>query len=470
MNADDLSSGRSRASASDIALAAAPRAAPTGSGDAGRSRSLGLAAWLPALAIAVLAFAIYSSSFHSFPVIDRRHSVLADADAANFVVVVRDFDLGEKLGDPYNERNRSVGDIAQKHKIHHVLYGMVGHALYRVLSPVYGAFGHPDRRALYVVNAVIAAANLLLLSMLLRRVNPNRNAVAPFLLFYAAALSTWIFSSIPESWPFSATLVIAFLYLLSSGRASPLALGLVLGVFLLNNIFLAALMLPVALRIGADARDGRWIPRVFSTGIVAVATWAAGLTALSVFDGTLRPDRFVHFTLWFRRFADPGGLPLSDPYVWKSAFSNLYVTSVVSNQGDPSVPQEALRLTLEQSVLGTVATTLYLAVAGLVMVRLAAVLGRSVRAGALLETIRGDASLPVAAFGATMLLVTVVLYYASGFLYSTIVVPTIAVSFCRFLDLSRRPEKILLYSMLLILVVNNAIQVRRFQEALGALS
>ena len=443
-------------------------AAPAGAVlPAARARGPG---WRARLWIALLpaAFAVYAASFHSVAVVERRHSVLGDADAANYVELLRGFDLSRRYGDAYNAHGRSVGDNAQKHKVHHVLYALAGGAAHRALAPAFRAAGLPGERAVYAVNALVAVVNLLLLRALLRRSNPAGNPLFPFLLFYAAALSTWVFSSVPESWPFSATLVLAFLLLLRRTPPSPLVLGAALGVAMLNNVFLAALgvLVPVALLRAGDG-GGRLVRRTAAAAAVSVVVWAAALTALSAAEPMLRPDRFVRYTLWFRQFTEPT-LPRTDPYVWQSAVTNLFVNSVVSNQPDASVPQEALLTTLKGSPLGAAATAAWCALA---LVAVAGIV-RTAREGARGGGARGviaDPAADAALWCAAMLGVTVVVFYMSGFLYSTVVVPALALLLCRHVDLRARWRRALLWGTLGLMVVNNLHQVLRFREALRAL-
>jgi hypothetical protein len=68
-----------------------------------------------------------------------------------------------------------------------------------------------------------------------------------------------------------------------------------------------------------------------------------------------------------------------------------------------------------------------------------------------------------------MLGVTVVLFYPSGFLYSTVVLPAMAVALCRALDLRSRWQRGLLYATLALMLANNLEQVLRFRAALLAL-
>jgi hypothetical protein len=421
-------------------------------------------AWMLLLPVV---FAVLSVSFAGFPVIERTHSVLGDADAANFALLLRDFSLGHKYGNEYQAHHRGLGDNAQKHKIHHVLYAIAGGAVYRAVAPVYHAAGDEDG-ALYAVNALVVIANLLLLAALLKRANVHRNAVFPFLLFYAATLSTWVFGSVPESWPFSATLVLAYALLLQRRPVNAPAMGAVLGVIMLNNVFLAALWVLLALALSVDAKGWALVRRSFVGGVAAIAAWAGGLSLLSLWDGSFRPDRFIRFTLWFKQFTG-ADLPRTDPYVWKSAATNLYVNSVVSNQPDARVPQEALLATLRGGGLGLVSTLAWAAlaiVAGILLVR--AMRGMGKTGG--IRAVAADGGVQAAVWCAVMLGVTVVLFYPSGFLYSTVVVPAMAVVLCRALDLRVPWQKWLLYATLALMLANNLEQVLRFRDALRALS
>ncbi|MCI0525908.1 MAG: hypothetical protein L0Y56_00440, partial [Nitrospira sp.] len=102
-----------------------------------------------------IAFLVYSLSFSDIAIIKQRHSVLGDADAANFMILIEDFNLSEKYGNEYNTENRSLGDIAQKHKVHHVLYAIVGSIIYKIFLTVYQLLGVPSDKALYSVNAFL---------------------------------------------------------------------------------------------------------------------------------------------------------------------------------------------------------------------------------------------------------------------------------------------------------------------------
>ena len=448
------------ATETSLSPAVASRAAPAAARLRDGRRVVALAPLLGMALLVACAFTAYSRSFASIPIIERRHSVLGDADAANFALLLRDFSLRRTYGNPYQAHNRSLGDNAQKHKIHHLLYAMVGGPLDAALRSV----GFAPDRALYSVNALIGCLNLLLLALLLRRVDQFGSPVLPFLLLYAAALSTWVITSVPESWPFSGTLVLLYLLLLDRRPRAAVA-GAVLGVFMLNNIYLTVLvvLVPVGFwRAGLPLR--RALAAGVRAGVVALGVWALCLTALSFFDPSLRPDEFIRFTLWFKRFTQEN-LPPWALYPWKSAFTNLFISSIVSNQPDPAIPQDALLVTLRQSRLGLAATALYVALAAVALVGAVRRLGGGRVAVRLAAAVR-DSGSELWIWCVAMLVWTVVVFYQSGFLYSTVVTPCIVALLYRNLDLRARAPRLLFYTFLAVMLVNNTLQVLAFRAAL----
>ena len=423
---------------------------------------------LRVLVLIALVLGLYPLAFSQYPVIEREHSILGDADAANYVYLLRNFAIDQQIGDEWNRENRSVADIAQKHKVHHVLYAVAGTGIYRAARPVFAALGLSPDGAVYAVNAVIIAINLLLLWALLRGANPNGNPLTPFLLFYAAALSTIIFGSVPESWPFSATLVLLYLLLLRQKFFNTALFGAIIGLFMLNNVFLGALAGLLFLRILRDTPGFVGvIKRTAIAGVCMVATWLAGLTALSVFDESYRPDHFIRYTMWFKQFVRVD-LPKTDPYVWQSASTNLFVNSVVSNQPDPRVPQEALQTTLTSSIIGLIATAAWVAIAGLAAMLFLRALWINTRARKFSGLLQTEGLVP-AVWCITMLAVTVVLFYPSGFLYSTVVVPALALFLCATLNFRQRWQGLAFFALLLLMMVNNVMQVLTFRTALSAM-
>ena len=423
--------------------------------------------WVLLLPLGVL----YGLSFRNYGIIDRKHSVLADADASNFKMLVEEFGFRRRLGNEYNAINRGIGDNAEKHKIHHVLYAMVAHPIYLTARSVERLAGGSGNRAAYDVNAVITCLNLVLLALLLRAGGSTAPAALPFLGVYAFSLSTWLYASVPESWPFSASLVLIFLLVLERWRLPLFGLAALIGLFMLNNFALGALFLLLGLRILAD-EPGVWVAcrRAVGAGLVTLAIWLGCLTVLGVFDESLRPDRFFHFTLWFRQYV-AAGLPPWALYVWKSVLSNLFVNSLASHQGDPSVPQEALKLTLQSgSVLGVVSLVSVLALLGLTGARFASRLGNAWRSGGWRNAVRTETTVIPGVWALTMVVVTIVLYYGSGFLYSAVVVPVVLLVAGRVLDLRRPADRWIVYGTLIAVVANNVSQVLIFRAALLAAS
>ena len=418
--------------------------------------------WLIVLCTAVF---VYAVSFASFSVIENKHDVLADADTSEYVFLLKNFRIDKQIGNPWKVQHRSTADTAQKHKVHHVVYAAVGHAGYEMLAPVYDFLGWGRNRAVFGVNAIIAGINIILLAMLLRRNNPNSNTVLPFVLFYCIALSTWIYSSVPESWPFSATLVLLFFLLLEKRPLRPMYLGVTIGLIMLNNVYLAALLILLVFAIARDACNFTYFLRdIVIAGGTAAFAWLGGLTVLSCFDVAFRPDEFVRYTLWFKQFVYLG-LPRTDPYVWKAAITNLFINSFVSNQPDPKLPMEALQITLSTSVMGTVATIAYVAVVCVAFWGFIRSFSDGLRLKGARSLLDDPSVLPIL-WCVCMLAVTVMLYYASGFLYSTIVVPILIVLFCRHLDLKIFWQRLLFYTTLIVIMSNNIDQIVKFRDAL----
>lgn len=441
-------------------IAASPRTAAAGGTLASARRHL----WLLVLPIA---FVTYAASFNDRPIIDEKHSVLAEADAANFALLIREFSLTRIYGDPFNTDQRSIGDNAQKHKIHHTLYAILAGYSYKVLASAYSVVGLTPRQALYSINAFVTCLNIVLVFLLLRRFNPRGNPLLPFLVFYAGALSTWLYASVPESWPFTATLVLTFLWLLTSRRVTPPVIAAFVGVAMLNNVTLGALLGLVAVAQARRASSvGPLVLQMSKLTAITLGVWIGGLLTLSLFDPTLRPDRFMAYTFWFRDYVG-ADLPFYSPYVWKSILSNLFVNSIVSQQPDSMVPQEALLFTIQGSRLGLAATMIYLALVVVVAVRAIRDLrAAGPAAGRRWMVLDDDIIYPLLYCG-FMATISLTLCYCGAFLYSTVVVPLLTIVMCRFIDLSKRGQALLFAGTLTLLLINNIVQVLVFRTALA---
>jgi hypothetical protein len=125
-----------------------------------------------------------------------------------------------------------------------------------------------------------------------------------------------------------------------------------------------------------------------------------------------------------------------------------------------------LLTTLQESRLGLVAVALYLLISAVAFFALLRGVIKSSKEKGIVEALTEDRGLYPAFYCAIMLVATVVLFFSSGFLYSTVLLPMIALFLCRNLDLSRRPHVALLYGTLAVMVINNAIQVMKFRDVL----
>jgi len=423
--------------------------------------------WLLVLPVA---FWVYAASFNSMPALEKDHSILGESDAAAFIVLISDFSLSKTYGDPYRLEGRRLEDVAQKHKIHHIFYVVVASMLYKVFSVLYMLLGLPSKQALYAINAALGCVNICLLYQLLKKIDVGKKYKAVFIVLYAFSLSSWIFHSVPESWPFSATLVLLFLVLHFNLRVNMFALAAYVGFAMLNNVFLGTLCF--FLIIGAWVHSNTlklFIGKSLAGIATAIFVWLALMTLLSVFDAGFRPDHYFQYTLWFKSHIAPP-IRILDTYYWKAALTQLYFTSIFSNQSNPNVPQESLLYTLQQSRLGMAALASYmcllLALGWSGIRHVVAQLGERGKFDNLLAT----AYFPMALYAFAWLFLTVMMDTLGGFLYSTIVTPLIVAALYRFTDWQRRTHKILWTTTLLLVLVNNIQQIMIFRDSLLAMS
>lgn len=424
---------------------------------------------LPWILIAIAMFVVYAASFSGYPAIEREISVVGETDAASYIRLWRGFRFDRPVGNPYALETRTLDDVAEKHRIHHVLSAATGHVLAGAFSRLYSWLGIPRRQAPFAVNAFWGGLNILLLGFLLRRWNPPTNPVWPFLVLYGVSMSPWLYSAMPDSWPLTTCLLLTFLHLTLTPRIPAAVAAMALGGFMLNNMALGTAILFLWLVRSHENPGWRgFVLRATLLGGITVATWVGSLTLLSLADPSYRLDRFLAYSAWFREFMG-ATLPPWDPYVWKSILTNLFVSSFVSNQSDPNMPQEAVLYTLRGSWLGRAAVA--------AVVALFAVTGyqvwRAMRAwreqGRSVAELAVEPALTPLWFCGAMVAVTYALYYAGGFTYSTLVVPMIATLQHRFLDLGRPADRWIMWVGLAIIVVNNVAQIAAFRSTLAAL-
>jgi hypothetical protein len=421
------------------------------------------------LIILPLAFLVYVGSFNSFPILEKKHSILGEADSAAFIVLITDFSLTKQYGDPYRLKGRTLEDIAQKHKIHHILYVMAASFLYQALSMCYALFGLPAKQAVYAINAVLGCINILLLYELLKLIDAKKKGKGFFLILYAFSLSSWIFYSVPESWSFSATLVLLFLVLQYNLRVNPFALAAYIGVAMLNNIFLGTLcsFVIILFWVEYDSMKTFLTKSLGAIGVV-ILTWLSLMTLLSVFDSGFRPDHYFQYTAWFKKHIAPP-VVIFDTYFWKTALTHLYITSILSNQSVPNVPQESLLYTIQQSRFGLFATCIYLSLLFVLGWHGAREVCSQLRRRGGLDALLSTAYFPMGLYAVAWLFLTMIMDPSGGFLYSTIVTPMMVAVLYRFTDWQRRTHKILWAAALCAVLVNNAQQIMIFRTSLAAM-
>ncbi len=418
--------------------------------------------------LALVMFAVYARSFSSYPAVEQVLGSVGKTTPAPYIRLWHRFSLSTPMGDKYRSQGRTLDDVAEKHRVHHVLAAAAGRALVPAFAALYRGIGLPEREAPFAVNALWGAVNILLLGLLLRRWGGPGRPVLPFLLLYAVCLTPWVYSAMPDSWPLTVVLMQGFLLLATSPRVPMPAAAAVLGLFMLNNMAMGAVILFLWLaRWDEPPRIGPLVRRAAFLTAITVATWIAGLTALSLFDPAFRLDHLLAYSAWFRKYLG-GALPPWDPYVWKAMLSNLFFTAVTSNQADPDVPQEALLYTLQGSWLGRLSV-----LALLVMYVLAAYRGWAAwrewsRRGADLRELVGEPGAVAAAFCVVMVFVNLALYSGGSFTYANILMPILIATLFRALDLRRRPDRVAVLAAVTIIVTNNADEIAGFRAVLGS--
>jgi hypothetical protein len=411
-------------------------------------------------------FVVYSTGFSEFRVIKERGKALGLEDSVNYMILIQDFSLSKKYGDEYNTINRSDYDCAQKHKIHHVLYLGAASLLYKLFLHVYELLGIPSNQALFSINAFLACVSISLLYVLLRHFHPANDKIGWYLLLYAFSLNTWVYASIPGSWYFMSTLILLFLVFFYKERLNPYSLSVVIGIFMLANLFLGSLFIFLVIRYLTTANSTQtFLKKTVLSGVTTLSTWLLLLLALSLFDGSYRPDNLYHFTVWFKTFLGYRHTTSE----WKVVFTNMFINAILSNQSDPGVPLNALLLTFKHSIIGTCSTLIYLGLCGLVFVRML----RSFRA-----TRRGDnpflnlikrEEFHWVLYCLIWVSLTFIMYPPGAFLYATTIVPFIVLLISKYIDLGRAGDRFILYATIIAVILNNVVQIMEFRGALSTM-
>lgn len=420
------------------------------------------------LLLVPVAFFVYSNSFNKFEILNNKIDVLADCDSASYAILMKDFHLSKIYGNEYNTTNRNLGDIAQKHKIHHFLYVSSGSLLYKLFLNLYRLFGVNDENyALYSINAFITCCNILLLNALLNIIKPNNNKKFVFLVLYAFSLSTWIYASILDSWPFTTMLILIFFILLFKYRCNTVFMSILVGMFMLSNVILGSLATILIISSYANYKNfNSFFVKSVLAIFLAISTWAFSMFILSIYDNSMMPINYFKYTLWFNNFISYKR-HFYDLYVLKVVISNLFINSILSNQPNPIVPQEALRYTFETSNFGLIATVVYLLFIGKMFINMfdnsKAIVCDKVR----LKILLGEIHVNLLIYGFALALLPLLWFPPASFLYSLTFVPYLIMACYNYFNYNKLLDTVLLYGATIMVVTNNLFQIVKFREVLS---
>ncbi len=285
-------------------------------------------------------------AFFGQPLLGRCDDVLAQADTGSYVMLLANFSVGSRIGDPSADVD-TLGARAEQHKLKHILYAA---AASLAISPM-REMGLSTLQAAQALNAAVVAFTALLVGALMTRIGIEWHQTVLLTALYAIAPATWIYGALPESWPLSGLMSVIVLILVT-GRASPLVIGALTGLVMLNNPIAGVLALLPLLVGGYSLRDGLRNATVASS--VALTVWAALLLVLAGSDPMFRPDRLVGFLREFRTSIADNTNPWSLSAVRRSV-QNVLVLPFVMSQPDNNVTVWTLGTTWDFSWLGRMA-------------------------------------------------------------------------------------------------------------------
>lgn len=303
-------------------------------------------AWL-----ALLALPVYFATFSNGAALARSVDVIADADTGAYVRLLSEWSIERRYGNAWASPGRSIGDQSQEHKIKHVLVPLACGPVSRWLATL----GLSPLRAAMLPFAVLGAVNLLLIGIILSGLQVRQAVIVPLVALTAVAPYQWIYASVPESWTLSGTMVLLTIVAVIRG-APRAAVGVLVGVAMLNNVILVALSAFAAL-YQLRQRSGILIAvrTAAATAIVAVSVWLLALSVLGQYDHDLRPDRVARFLLFFPSLLEGTSLAPWDPRLLRVSLEQWLLTAFVSSQHNVRLAGWGLGETWGQSLVGQVA-------------------------------------------------------------------------------------------------------------------
>ena len=411
---------------------------------------------------------IYPLTFWDRPVIRQQVDAIMEADASDYVRLLLAsrwrlfFDTPGETQLPKRELRKVV---------HHVAYFPVAEGLTRTLMLLATPLGGlSPLGAIYAVNGVLTALNVVLFTLLLQRSGAGASLV--FVLLYACALSTWVYAAVPDTWVLSGTLVLLTLLAASAWPHRPglVSAGVALGVglFMLNAFTLACLTLVLVPRLArASTTLPELILRAVGACLLSFLGWTVALHVLGRSQPAFAPLGFANDTLEFRSgFVGDFG-PLS-PLRWGFSFVQMFILSVIANQDRLNFSGLTIVRTAVNVPFGTMGVLLYLGVLAVLGWRLAGDVLHAVRRGCT-RAFLSQEHVGWALFVGAWYVVGTVSSYADVILYSPAVLPVFVLLMARYVGTATPAMRALSWGAAALVAINSVEQILRFRALLAAL-
>ena len=410
--------------------------------------------------VVLVYWVICARGFAGIAVLDREY-VFAHTDPSDYSKLIAGGTWSALTReDPLHAR---VDELDRK-VVHHFGYVAVGSALYEILAPVYRLLGIPESQAPYGVQALFGVINVILFGLVLRRLRIAPNVGGPLWVVYAACASTFVLASVPESWLYSGTMVLAAALLAVEDRVPDWVVAAFVGIAMNTNLLLLLLVGAMLPRAARDTASAVVILRRLATWTaLAFVSWVAVQQVLALaFDRQFQADWAIFIAHEFRK-TFPAGLPIYSPLRLAYAAVNLYFVSIVGNHADLAFGWRAAMQTI-MSPFGLASALVYATVIGLCVQRAVRLARPGSRAQSWTTLRRPEWTWLIMTL-VMLCLATGTVYY-EGFVYSPIAVPWLLLLVAGLLREPSRLEVNLLRLLAVLVIIDTAQTVLRSREIL----
>ena len=408
--------------------------------------------------LALLSSSICFESFRPYKVVDERY-VIAYTDTSDYVKLM----TASRWTAFFEATPGDLGIEEQRKMLHHLGYVVVLALAQRTASLV----SVSGRDALFLVNPFLIAINSVLLTLYMARHRVPIGVNLSLGLLYVLSLSSWVYGSLPDSWVMSGTFVLLVLFL-QDIDVRPSLIAAALGLFMLNNFTLLGVVAALAPAVARRTRTTRGtVLGLAALGLLTVGIWLGALCALSALQPRYRPDLFIAETLRFKH-ALPENLPLLSVPRWGYNFVNLFLVSVVCNQGELNFSSRAILDTARSLPFGLLGLLAWITVLGILFRRVVTGWTSTIRAEGVLGALRRPEAPPLAVVVVMTVIGGVTLYYES-LLYSPAMLPALVLVLGLTWTPKTRGELTLRWLLVGLVLTNSFMQVDRFRALLGAL-